>query len=135
MEKEHRTQSWHDYPKEKKIVHLKKKHAADVFPQHPDQEEDNLTPERIKRGYFAHIWQGENESALPKFMANPNLGEELLTNVVKYIQQIVPTKNDDINLYLEKKRINTIHFQNYGSKVSFFCQIYFKKIPLLKMQR
>ncbi|KAE9552033.1 hypothetical protein FO519_004758 [Halicephalobus sp. NKZ332] len=111
LEKDHKTQSWHDFPRERKV--LKKNHlgAPDVFPQEPQQEEDNMSQERIKKGFIPQVFPCETESAISRFLNDPDSADEVLTRVASFLQQIVPAKNETSLASMERKKLNSINFQ------------------------
>ena len=110
LEKDHKTQSWHDFPREKKFL-KKNLGAPDVFPQDPQQEEDNMSQDRIKKGFIPQIFPCETESAINKFLKDPESADEVLTRVASFLQQIIPAKNEISVASMAGKKLNSINFQ------------------------
>uniref|UniRef100_A0AC35EWJ3 Mediator complex subunit 15 n=1 Tax=Panagrolaimus sp. PS1159 TaxID=55785 RepID=A0AC35EWJ3_9BILA len=113
IEKE-KIQTWHDYPADKRQL-KKHKFAPDVFPQEPQQEEDKMTPERIKRGFALppNFIRDEGESAMKHFIREDKSGEkggdkvdDFLHKAAVFIQSVSQKKSG----LLDNKKIKEISF-------------------------
>ncbi|TKR82572.1 hypothetical protein L596_016274 [Steinernema carpocapsae] len=97
--------SWHDNKPEKRVL-AKKRQVPDIYPQELKQEEDSLSPSRLKQGYALPVPNYEQETLFREFQAPKydKFIDDGLLKCGKIITSVMTGKNEANNKMMSRQR-------------------------------
>ncbi|KAI6217430.1 Med12 domain-containing protein [Aphelenchoides besseyi] len=86
---------------------------ADVFPQDPRQEEDNMSADRLKKGFQINMPSCEHESIV--FNLRPRFIEDAMQKAAMFTKAVMQIKTENSVIHLDRKRIKEGTFQQFNN--------------------
>jgi hypothetical protein len=112
---------------EKRPLKRHQRVAPDVYPQEPRQEEDNMTQERVKRGFIISVPACEYESLVFNVrvsyfgtfsymlrLQNPRYMEDAINKAALFTKHIIQKKSENNIINLDRKKLKEGTFQQFN---------------------
>ncbi|KAI6230125.1 Med12 domain-containing protein [Aphelenchoides fujianensis] len=105
--------SVHTQSPEKRPLKRHRLGPADVFPQDPKQDEDNMSAERVKKGFQINMPACEHEGIV--FVPRPRFIDDAMQKAALFTKAVIQLKVEHSVIHLDRKKLKEGTFQQFNS--------------------